>query len=59
MTSGANAPTPDGPKHGDTVVIDGREATFLYRRGNAAIVRFAEEEESRVVPFSKIHKPKP
>jgi hypothetical protein len=25
MTSGADAPTPDGPKHGDIVVVKGRD----------------------------------
>ena len=41
MTSRANAPTPSEPKPGDAVTVDHREAVFLYRRGRAAIVRFA------------------
>jgi hypothetical protein len=52
-THGADAPTPD-PRHGDVVAIDGRRAVFLYRRGRAAVVRFADGGDSRVVPFSKL-----
>jgi len=49
----ADAPSPD-PRHGDVVAIEGRKAVFLYRRGRAAIVRFDETGDSRVVPFSKL-----
>jgi hypothetical protein len=52
-THRADAPTPD-PRHGDVVAIDGRRAVFLYRRGRAAVVRFAGGADSRVVPFSKL-----
>jgi hypothetical protein len=54
MTSGATAPTLCQPKHGDVVTVGGREATFLYARGHAAVVRFTGEAESRVVPVSKL-----
>jgi hypothetical protein len=53
VTQRADAPTPD-PKHGDAVAIDGRKAVFLYRRGRAAIVRFADGGDSRVVPYAKL-----
>ena len=53
MTKRVDAPSPE-PKHGDVVAIDGRRATFLYRRGLAAVVRFDETGDSRVVPFSKL-----
>ena len=53
MTSGAHAPT-DEPKPGELVTVDGREALLLYRRGQAAIVRFASQDDARVVPFSKV-----
>jgi hypothetical protein len=52
-----DAPSPDReaePKHGDVVTIDGRKAVFLYRRGRAAVVRFEESGDSRVVPFRKL-----
>jgi hypothetical protein len=48
-----DAPSPE-PKHGDEVAIDGRRAVFLYRRGPAAVVRFDESADSRVVPFTKL-----
>jgi hypothetical protein len=53
LTKRADAPTPE-PRHGDVVAIDGRKAVFLYRRGLAAVVRFDETGDSRVVPFSKL-----
>ncbi len=53
MRSGAHAPTP-GPKEGEIVAVNGRAATFLYRRGMAAIVRYFGEHDARVVPFSKL-----
>jgi hypothetical protein len=39
---------------GDAITVKGRAAFFLYRRGEAAIVRFAGERESRVVPLARI-----
>ena len=55
MTSGASAPASnEEPKHGDIVIVDGREAIFLYRRGQAATVRFKEGARCRVVPFAKL-----
>ena len=54
MTSGAHAPTPDGPRHGDFVTVNGRAAVFLYRRGAAAFVRYYGEDDSRAVPLSKV-----
>lgn len=54
MTSDADAPTPDPPKPGDIVLVNDRPAVFLYRRGDAAIIRYFEEEDSRAVPFSKL-----
>jgi hypothetical protein len=39
---------------GDAVVVTGRPAFFLYRRGHAAVIRFRGERESRVVPLAKI-----
>ena len=57
MTSGAHAPAPDEPKPGELVTVDRREAVFLYRRGRAAIVRFAGQDDARVVPFSKLRWP--
>lgn len=54
MTSDADAPTPDEPKPGDMVVVNERPAVFLYRRGDAAIIRYFEEEDSRAVPFAKL-----
>jgi hypothetical protein len=54
MTSGAHAPISNKPKPGDVVTVAGREATFLYRRDGAAVVRFAGETESRAVPYSKV-----
>jgi hypothetical protein len=59
MKAGANAPTTDpqgDPRHGDPVAIDGRKAVFLYRRGGAAVVRFQESGDSRVVPFAKLRR---
>lgn len=53
MTQRADAPLPD-PKHGDVVAIDGRKAVFLYRRGHAAVVRFDQGGDSRVVPYAKL-----
>ena len=53
MTKRLGAPSPE-PKHGDEVAIDGRRAVFLYRRGPAAVVRFDESSDSRVVPFTKL-----
>ena len=53
MTQRADAPLPD-PKHGDVVAINGRKAVFLYRRGGAAVVRFDEGGDSRVVPYEKL-----
>ena len=53
MVQRADAPSPD-PKHGDVVAVEGRKAVFLYRRGRAAVVRFDETADSRVVPFSKL-----
>jgi hypothetical protein len=54
VTADADAPTPDDPKQGDIVLVNGREAVFLYRRGDAAIIRYFGEDDSRAVPFSKI-----
>jgi hypothetical protein len=54
MTSDADAPTPDRPKPGDIVVVNDRPAVFLYRRGDAAIIRYFEEDDSRAVPFAKL-----
>lgn len=54
MTSDADAPIPDSPKAGDIVVVNERPAIFLYRRGDAAIIRYFEEEDSRAVPFAKL-----
>jgi len=51
----ADAPTPE-PRHGDLVAIGGRRATFLYRRGRAAVVRFDQTVDSRVVLFSKLQR---
>ena len=56
MTSGADAPTPREPKAGEIVAIDGREATFLYSRNSAAIVRFHGETDTRVVPLAKLRR---
>jgi hypothetical protein len=53
VTQRADAPLPD-PKHGDVVAIDGRKAVFLYRRGHAAVVRFDQGGDSRVVPYAKL-----
>jgi hypothetical protein len=53
LTKRADAP-PHEPKHGDVVAIGGRRAVFLYRRGLAAVVRFDETSDSRVVPFTKL-----
>jgi hypothetical protein len=53
VTQRADAPLPD-PKHGDLVAINGRKAVFLYRRGGAAVVRFDEGGDSRVVPYEKL-----
>lgn len=39
---------------GEIVAVNGRAATFLYRRGIAAIVRYFDEHDSRAVPFSKL-----
>ena len=54
MTSDAHAPIPDEPRQGDTVVVNGREALFLYRRGDAAFIRYRGEDDTRVVPYSKL-----
>ena len=54
MTSDADAPTPDVPRPGDIVVVNDRPAVYLYRRGEAAIIRYFEEEDSRAVPFAKV-----
>ena len=54
MTMDAHAPISPEPQQGHIVVVDGREAVFLYRRNQAAIVRYEGEDDSRVVPFSKI-----
>jgi hypothetical protein len=54
MTSDADAPTPDAPKQGDIVVVNDRPAVYLYRRGEAAIIRYFDEEDSRAVPFAKV-----
>lgn len=54
MTSDAGAPTPDEPKSGEIVVVNDRPAVFLYRRGDAAVVRYFDEEDSRAVPFAKL-----
>jgi hypothetical protein len=56
MTSDVDAltPEPDRPKPGDLVVVNERPAVFLYRRGDAAIIRYFEEEDSRAVPFAKL-----
>jgi hypothetical protein len=61
-TSGADASTPppgDAPefKPGDAVSVEGRTAFYLYRRGDAAVVRFPGERGSRVVPFAKLPGP--
>jgi hypothetical protein len=53
LTKRPDAPSPE-PRHGDEVAIDGRRAVFLYRRGLAAVVRFDESADSRVVPFKKL-----
>jgi hypothetical protein len=55
LANRADAPTPE-PRHGDVVAIDGRSAVFLYRRGLAAVVRFDETVDSRVVLFSKLQR---
>ena len=54
MRSDARAPIPDEPKQGDFVVVNAREALFLYRRDDAAFIRYDGEDETRVVPFSKL-----
>jgi hypothetical protein len=54
MTSGAHAPSSGSPRQRDIVLVNGREAVFLYRRGGAAIVRYHGEGDSRAVPFSKL-----
>jgi hypothetical protein len=53
VTQRTGAPLPD-PKHGDVVAINGRKAVFLYRRGRAAVVRFNEGGDSRVVLYEKL-----
>lgn len=56
MTSDAHAPSSEPPRQRDIVLVNGREAVFLYRRNAAAIVRYRGEEDSRVVPFSKLRR---
>ena len=57
MTSDAHAPIPDDAaelRHGDAVLVNGRPATFMYRRGDGAAVRLAGEAGTRVVPVTKV-----
>jgi hypothetical protein len=56
MTSGASAPLYDAPKQGNVVLVNGREAVFLYRRGEAAAIRYSGEDDSRIVPYSKLQR---
>jgi len=53
VTQRADVPLPD-PRHGDVVAINGRKAVFRYRRGRAAVVRFNEGGDSRVVLYEKL-----
>lgn len=56
MTSDAHAPMPDEPRQGDFVVVNAREALFLYRRDEAAVIRYDGEHDARVVPLSKVRR---
>jgi len=56
LTCGAHAPIPaDELTPGDVVLVDGREAVFLYRRGKSATVRFKPGARARVLPLSRLH----
>ncbi len=50
----AKAPRQVEPKAGDVVALGGRQAVFLYRSTDAAIVRFHGEVVTRAVPLSKL-----
>jgi hypothetical protein len=50
----AKAPEQVEPKAGDVVALDGRQAVFLYRTTDAAIIRFEGEIATRAVPLSKL-----
>ena len=54
MTSDAHASTPGEPQPGDHVTVNGREAVFLYRRDDGAVIRYYGENDARLVPFSKL-----
>jgi hypothetical protein len=56
MTSGARAPSSDLPRQRDIVLLNGREAVFLYQRHGAAIVRYRGEDVSRAVPLAKLRR---
>jgi len=43
-----------GPRPGDAVAVGERSAIFLYRSGPGAVVRFAGQTGTRVVPFAKV-----
>ncbi len=44
------------PKPGEVVKIGDREAIFLYRTREAAVVRFPGKKGSCVVPLSKLRR---
>ena len=54
MTSDAHATIHDEPKHGHIVIVNRREAVFLYRRGAAAFIRYSGEDQTRAVPLTKL-----
>lgn len=48
-----DAKAPD-PKPGDVVEVGGRQAVFLYRTADAAVIRFSGEAVTRAVPLSRL-----
>jgi hypothetical protein len=41
-------------RNGDRVIVDGREAVFVYLREPGAVIRYHGERETRVVSLRKL-----
>ena len=55
LTCGAHAPISGGEfTTGEVVLVDGREAVFLYSRGKSATVRFKTGARARVLPLLRL-----
>jgi hypothetical protein len=51
-----SAATRDGFRESDAVWVDGRAARVIYTHREVAVVRYADDPKTRVVPLRKLHR---